>query len=305
MSVATRLPPKYRSTQDADTASRKRTRAQQSQEERDDGRHQDREARRRKRSVDDTRDSVFNDNCFHILNPPDENFKKSLVMKAIKQVICTKRPNGTHQATVCVVCDRVIIGEEKVCNISTERLEENRHRISVVAYEEFYRKPLHPLLVEQYSVEGQNKYSPTRQTQSSGQSKKGQLFIVTLDIVEGNFGLLKVETKTGIGMYLFDKKDLEKYEKIPGFLQIVDLHNKDGSEDEEDAVEKDVEDSGAGDTKKSYEDRMEEKGEIAAIIQQIAKPFPAATDEIVAQMYNEHFEQETFKSDVAKAVINT
>jgi len=27
----------------------------------------------------------------------------------------------------------------------------------------------------------------------------------------------------------------------------------------------------------------------------------AATDEIVAQMYNEHFEQETFKSDVAKA----
>lgn len=92
-------------------------------------------------------------------------------------------------------------------------------------------------------------------------------------------------------------------------------------------MEKDVEDSGAGDTKKSYEDRMEEKGrEITAIIQQIAKPFPgssisvvwgylnndaetekkmsdvigvAATDEIVAQMYNEHFEQETFKSDVA------
>eukprot|EP00984_Skeletonema_dohrnii_P030950 scaffold22858_cov83-Skeletonema_dohrnii-CCMP3373.AAC.1 len=78
----------------------------------------------------------------------------------------------------------------------------------------------------------------------------------------------------------FDKKDLEKYEKIPGFIQIVELHNKDGSlkprninspknfaaqgilfsfdeyeeEDEEDAVEKDVEDSGAGDTKKSYED---------------------------------------------------
>eukprot|EP00984_Skeletonema_dohrnii_P018639 scaffold8740_cov172-Skeletonema_dohrnii-CCMP3373.AAC.1 len=146
----------------------------------------------------------------------------------------------------------------------------------------------------------------------------------------------------------------ENRHRIPGFLQIVDLHNKDGSvklrninspkkfaaqgilfsfdeyeeEDEESAVEKDVEDSGAGDTKKSYEDRMEEKGrEIAAIIQQIAKPFPvvwgylnndaetekkmsdvigvAATDEIVAQMYNEHFEQETFKSDVAKAVINT
>jgi len=123
---AQQSPEVRRSTQDADTASRKRTRAQQSQEERDDGRRQDREARRRKRSVDDTRDSVFNDNCFHTLNPPDENFKKSLVMKAIKQATRTKRPNGTHQATVCVVCDRVIIGEEKVCNISTERLEENR-----------------------------------------------------------------------------------------------------------------------------------------------------------------------------------
>ena len=127
---AQQSPEERRSTQDANTASRKRTRAQQSLEERDDGRRQDREARRRKRSLDDTRDSVFNDDCFHTLNPPDENFKKSLVMKAIKQAIRTKRPNGTHQATVCVVCE-VIIGEEKVCNISTERLEENRHRISI------------------------------------------------------------------------------------------------------------------------------------------------------------------------------
>ena len=30
------------------------------------------------------------------------------------------------------MCDRVIIGEEKVCNISTERLEENRHRIKEI-----------------------------------------------------------------------------------------------------------------------------------------------------------------------------
>eukprot|EP00985_Skeletonema_marinoi_P024165 scaffold16639_cov202-Skeletonema_marinoi.AAC.1 len=111
-----------RSTQDADTAARKRTRAQQSpertraqqsQEERDDGRRQDREARRRKRSVDDTRDSVFNDNCFHTLNPPDENFKKSLVMKAIKQAIRTNRPNGTHQVKVCVMCDRESLGKRR------------------------------------------------------------------------------------------------------------------------------------------------------------------------------------------------
>jgi len=32
----------------------------------------------------------------------------------------------------------VIIGDEKLCIISTERLEKYRHRISVDAYEEFY-----------------------------------------------------------------------------------------------------------------------------------------------------------------------
>ena len=102
---AQQSPEERRSTQDADTASRKRTRAQQSQEERDDGRRQDREARRRKRSVDDTRDSVFNDNCFHTLNPPDENFKKSLVMKAIKQAIRTKSQmeHTRLQYVLCVI----------------------------------------------------------------------------------------------------------------------------------------------------------------------------------------------------------
>jgi len=102
---AQQSPEVRRSTQDADTASRKRTRAQQSQEERDDGRRQDREARRRKRSVDDTRDSVFNDNCFHTLNPPDENFKKSLVMKAIKQAIRTKSQmeHTRLQYVLCVI----------------------------------------------------------------------------------------------------------------------------------------------------------------------------------------------------------
>ena len=136
-------------------------------------------------------------------------------------------------------------------------------------------------------------------------------------------------TKMVLSVKLRNINSLKKF-AAQGILFSFDEYEE---EDEEDAVEKDVEDSGAGDTKKSYEDRMEEKGrEIAAIIQQIAKPFPgssisvvwgylnndaetekkmsdvigvAATDEIVAQMYNEHFEQETFKSDVAKAVINT
>eukprot|EP00984_Skeletonema_dohrnii_P026968 scaffold16402_cov86-Skeletonema_dohrnii-CCMP3373.AAC.1 len=48
------------------------------------------------------------------------------------------RADGKYQATVCVFCDRSIIGEEKVCLKSKERLEENRSRLSVQSY---YTKP--------------------------------------------------------------------------------------------------------------------------------------------------------------------
>jgi len=69
------------------------------------------------------------------LNPPTKEHIESLVQDAIKGVSHTMRADGKHQATVCVFCDRLIIGEEKVCLISKERLEENRSRLSVQSYD--------------------------------------------------------------------------------------------------------------------------------------------------------------------------
>ena len=82
------------------------------------------------------------------LIPLGENHMKALVMESIKQATRTKWQDGSHQATVCVVYDRVISGDEKLCNILKERLEENRHRIGVDAYKLFYGVELHSLLVE-------------------------------------------------------------------------------------------------------------------------------------------------------------
>ncbi|KAL7493250.1 hypothetical protein ACHAWT_002306 [Skeletonema menzelii] len=96
---------------------------------------------------DDVRDSDDS-----IPNPPTKEYIDSLVQDAIKAVTRTMRADGTHQATVCVVCDRFIIGEEKVHQISKQRLEQNRSRLSVQSYEEFYGS-MHPLLIDQYVVE--------------------------------------------------------------------------------------------------------------------------------------------------------
>ena len=91
------------------------------------------------------------DRC--ILKPPDKKLVESLVKKAIKEATRTQRADGNHQATVCVVCDQVIIGDEKVCMITKDKLKQNHHRISVEAYQNFYGTELHPLLIQQYMVE--------------------------------------------------------------------------------------------------------------------------------------------------------
>jgi len=92
-------------------------------EQREDERRPNTASRRRHRAMDaeNNDDHIFED-MFRTLNTPDENLKKLLIIEAIKQATRTKRPDGTHQAAVCVVCDRVIIGDEKVCNISQRDL---------------------------------------------------------------------------------------------------------------------------------------------------------------------------------------
>jgi hypothetical protein len=140
--------------QDANTAAHQQQRAALSSEEQEHERRSNSASRRQQRAIQQSEPNIRGDDRGCSLVPPDENHVKTLVEEAIKQATRTKRPDGTHQATVCVVCDRVISGDEKVCNISKERLEENRHRLSVDTYESFYGTELHRLLVEQYSVEG-------------------------------------------------------------------------------------------------------------------------------------------------------
>ena len=59
-----------------------------------------------------------------------------------------------HIAHVCVVCDCLIIGMEKVEIIEKQQLLINSAKLSVSSYEEYYDGvPLHPELVRQYQVD--------------------------------------------------------------------------------------------------------------------------------------------------------
>jgi hypothetical protein len=200
--------------------------------------------------------------------------------------------------------------------------------------------------------------SPTKRNQSKGDSKRVQKYTVNSEILKGDCALFEATTVTGVTMYMSDDKLMKMLEEMPGFIAVVTLHNADGSvklrnpksektfpaqgllfhitkddddDDEEKEEEEEVEDN--GDNKKSYEDKIAEKGcKIAAVIQENATPYKDttlsvtygyckndtetekkmsdviginATDETVVQMFSEYFEQGTFQSDVAEAVINT
>jgi hypothetical protein len=54
---------------------------------------------------------------------------------------------------VCVICDRVIIGVEKIEQITKQRLIDNQHRLSVEAFESFFDIELNPILKEQYQLD--------------------------------------------------------------------------------------------------------------------------------------------------------
>jgi hypothetical protein len=52
-----------------------------------------------------------------------------------------------------VICDRVIIGVEKIEQITKQRLIDNQHRFSVEAFESFFDIELNPILKEQYQLD--------------------------------------------------------------------------------------------------------------------------------------------------------
>ena len=52
-----------------------------------------------------------------------------------------------------MVCDRCIIGVEKIHALTKDRILLNAKCLSVETYEEFYGEMLHPILVKQYQID--------------------------------------------------------------------------------------------------------------------------------------------------------
>ena len=74
--------------------------------------------------------------------------------KAQTSAICTHRGDNKHQALVCLVCNRLIIGTETIHPLSKERLIMHQHRPSVKSYQAFNNgETLNPILVQQYNVD--------------------------------------------------------------------------------------------------------------------------------------------------------
>ena len=88
----------------------------------------------------------------HVIVCPTVEIKKS-VKDVISLILRTRRKNGKLQASVCVVCDRCIIGVEKTHALTKERILLNAKRPSVETYEEFCGEMLHPILVNQYQID--------------------------------------------------------------------------------------------------------------------------------------------------------
>ena len=57
------------------------------------------------------------------------------IKKAIATATQTDRGNNKHQASLCLVCDRLIIDIERIHALSKERFIMHKHRLSVEVYE--------------------------------------------------------------------------------------------------------------------------------------------------------------------------
>ena len=79
---------------------------------------------------------------------------ESLMKKAIEYVTRTHRGNNKHKASVCVICDRVILGTKPICKLTKDRIMLNEHRLSVQMLEDFIGDELNDILKKQYQVDG-------------------------------------------------------------------------------------------------------------------------------------------------------
>jgi len=122
---------------------------------------EDEETKRKKRDADRIRKqreraneiSVLKSCCAEEVPKIQVEPHKTAIRKGISAATRTHRCDGSHQASVCVICDRCIIGTETIHRMTKERILLNQKRLSVKTYEEFYGEELNPILVDQYSID--------------------------------------------------------------------------------------------------------------------------------------------------------
>jgi hypothetical protein len=75
---------------------------------------------------------------------------------AVKCLHRTKDPENDrmHQMPICLICDRFIIGADRVHQMSAKAVKKHSNILSSQAYEEYQNSPMHPELKRQYSVRG-------------------------------------------------------------------------------------------------------------------------------------------------------
>ena len=71
-----------------------------------------------------------------------------------------------HRAKVCVVCDEIISGTDKVCKIGLEQIEMHRSRLGVESYEAYYGELLRPQANQAVPCGGSPRDTPFAQSYS-------------------------------------------------------------------------------------------------------------------------------------------
>ena len=77
--------------------------------------------------------------------------------KEAKQFLHRTRDPGNphrHRATVCIICDRFIIGTETIHKLTKEDIGAHSERLGVKSYEEYYQTTLKEEVKRQYRVQG-------------------------------------------------------------------------------------------------------------------------------------------------------
>jgi hypothetical protein len=78
-------------------------------------------------------------------------------MKEAKKILHrTQHPSNplSHKAIVCIICDRFIIGTEKIYKLTKHQISQHSNRLSVKTYETYHGETLKVKLRKQYQVNG-------------------------------------------------------------------------------------------------------------------------------------------------------